>query len=99
MALPYGFEISGSSRISSARPFNATAGFDVNGDGNSTDRPILNRKTFKRNSFRNLSRSEVNLRLQKSFSLPNERGKISFSAEMFNFLNQDNAQLAGSALV
>ena len=69
---------------------------DSNLDGNTTDRPILNGVMFKRNSFRNEGFKDISLRLQKNFSLPNERGKISLPADTFNLFNFKNVWMAAT---
>jgi len=95
--LPLGFEIGSSGRFTSGRPFNATAGTDLNRDGNNTDRPVVNGVMIRRNTFRNNGFKDVSLRLQKSFILPKEKGRLSISAEFFNLFNFANVQLAGAA--
>lgn len=94
--LPYGFEISGTARFTSAAPFTASAGTDLNRDGNINERPIINGVEIKRNSFRNFSFSDVSLRLQKGFKVPSEHGQVLFSIEMFNLLNFDNVQITAN---
>lgn len=95
-SLPYGFEISATTRFTSAAPFTAVVGQDLNRDGNVNERPIINGKEIKRNSFRNFSFSDISLRLQKGFKVPNERGRVVFSIEMFNLLNFDNVQVTAN---
>lgn len=94
-SLPYGFEISGSGRFTSGAPFSGTVGQDLNRDGQfaAQDRPIFNGQIIKRNTFRNTSFSDISIRLQKGFNLPNERGKLIASIEMFNLLNFDNVRV------
>ena len=58
---------------------------------------IIGGVMLKRNAFRNFGFKDVSLRLQKNFALPNEKGKLSFSVEMFNLLNFSNVLLAGAA--
>jgi hypothetical protein len=36
------------------------------------------------------------LRVQKSFTLPNERGKLSFSTEFFNLFDFDNVEIGSN---
>ncbi len=93
VSLPFNFQLSGTTRISSARPFNALTGADDNRDGNFNDRPIINGVEIRRNTFRNLSNSDVSVRIQRAFNLPKEKGKVTFSFEMFNLFNFDNAQV------
>ena len=52
---------------------------------------------LRRNTFRNRGVFDVNLRVQRSFSLPNERGKLIVSAEMFNVFGFDNYLLGGAS--
>lgn len=95
-SLPYGFEISATSRFTSATPFSALVGTDLNRDTAINERPIINGQEFKRNTFRNFSFSDISLRLQKGFVVPNERGRLLFSIEMFNLLGFDNVQVGGA---
>ena len=95
--LPHGFEIGTTMRFTSGRPFTGVVGTDVNRDGANTDRPVLNGVLLQRNTFRNTGFKDVSLRLQKSFTLPGERGRLSLSAELFNAFNFENVQLAGAA--
>ena len=69
---------------------------DSNQDGIVNDRPIVNGVMFKRNSFRNEGFKDFSLRLQKSFTLPMERGRISISADAFNVFNFKNVWMASS---
>ncbi|MEW6730118.1 MAG: TonB-dependent receptor [Acidobacteriota bacterium] len=116
VTLPFSFQISGTMRIVSARPFTPTgapfkpavdspAGMpiipsgDLNRDSQFTDRPIINGRVNTRNTERNMSLSDVSLRVQRAFNMPSEKGKITVSFEMFNLFNFDNAQLAGPSQV
>jgi len=63
-----------------------------------TDRPIINGVLIPRNAYRNYGFKDIDLRVQKSFALPNEKGTIAISAEFFNVANFANVQLAGSQL-
>jgi hypothetical protein len=88
--LPGGFEVSSAIRLRSGNPINATAGGDLNGDGVNNDRPLLvPGLTYRRNDFRNRSIYDVDLRLQKGFTL-GERKRLVFSSEFFNLLNRSN---------
>jgi len=49
---------------------------------------------LRRNSFRNEGFKDLSLRLQKNLSLPNEKAKISLSAEVFNVFNFHNVWMA-----
>jgi hypothetical protein len=95
--LPYGFEVSSAMRFRSGVPIDATVGFDANSDlGSGPDRPYsAPGVSFKRNGFRNLAVYDVDLRVQKGFSL-GEAKRIIFSTEFFNLPNLKNLQLSGS---
>lgn len=95
---PLGFEAGFAMRFTSGRPFNALAGLDENGDGQNTDRPVINGMLINRNAYRNYGFKDIDLRVQKSFPLPNEKGSIAVSAEFFNLANFANVQLAGAQL-
>jgi hypothetical protein len=88
--LPYGFEVSSAIRLRSGNPINVTSGADLNGDGVNNDRPLLvPGLTYRRNDFRNRSIYDVDLRLQKGFTL-GERKRLVFTSEFFNLLNRSN---------
>jgi len=88
--LPHGFEVSSAIRLRSGNPINPTSGADLNGDGVNNDRPLLvPGLTFLRNDFRNRSIYDVDLRVQKGFTL-GERKRLVFSSEFFNVLNRSN---------
>jgi hypothetical protein len=88
--LPYGFEVSSAIRLRSGNPINATSGADLNGDGVNNDRPLLvPGLTLVRNDFRNRSIYDVDLRLQKGFTL-GESKRLVFTSEFFNVLNRSN---------
>jgi hypothetical protein len=95
-SLPMGFDIASTTKFTAGRPITARTGVDSNLDGNTTDRPIIKGVMFKRNSFRNESFKDVSVRLQKSFTLPNERGKISLTADAFNVFNFNNVWMAAT---
>lgn len=95
--LPHGFEIGTTAHFNSGMPYSALVGYDINLDGQNTDRPVINGVMLQRNTFRNLGFKDISLRVQKNFMLPNERGKLSISAEFFNIANFANVQLAGAA--
>lgn len=96
-SLPFGWDIGTSLRFVSGRPFTARAGStDLNRDGQTNDRPVVDGVMLQRNTFRNRGFQDVSLRVQKNFVLPNERGRLSFSAELFNLFNFDNVTLGSS---
>ena len=83
---PYGFTLGGYAFLGSGYPFNVTTGVDNNGDGNTSDRPVVNGGVVPRNwgtapNIYNLAGS-----LQKNFKLT-ERMGLNLRAEVYNFLN------------
>lgn len=97
--MPFGFEIGATSRFTSGRPFTALAGSDLNKDQQNTDRPVINGQVLERNTFRNTGFKDVSFRLQRNFRLPNEKGRLSLSAEIFNALNFANVQIGSSNMI
>jgi len=97
---PYGIEYSSAVRLRSGRPIDASAGSDLNLSGGfGFDRPYSAPGVpFRRNSFRNLATKDVDMRVQKRFSLGGERRSLIFSAEFFNIFNFENLELSGSAV-
>jgi hypothetical protein len=103
--LPKGFDLATGFRFLSGRPISAAMGFDANGDGqNSTgsnfalDRPYsAPGVSFERNSFRNTSFKEVNLRLQWKWAIGAARS-LTLTAEVFNVFNWDNIELSGTTV-
>lgn len=90
--LPAQFEFSTTMRMNSGRPFTASAGTDLNRDGVLRDRPVIDGAMSARNTYRNTGFSEVNVRLQRSFSLPN-RVRAILSLEVFNAFDADNVEV------
>jgi hypothetical protein len=96
--LPAGFDVSTTARLASGRPFNATVGSagDLNRDGQTTDRPIVDGIVLARNAFRNTAFYNVDLRVDRAFELPKQIGRIILSADFFNLLNVDNVLIGSS---
>jgi hypothetical protein len=94
--LPMGFEISTVNRFNTGRPFSARTGVDSNRDGVTNDRPLLNGYPVPRYTFRNKGFRDTSLRVQKAFTLPNERGRILVSTEFFNLLDFDNVEVGSN---
>jgi hypothetical protein len=96
--LPAGFDVSTTARLASGRPFNATVGSagDLNRDGQTTDRPIVDGLVIARNAFRNTAFYNVDLRVERAFELPKQMGRIILSADFFNLLNFDNVLIGSS---
>jgi hypothetical protein len=103
--LPWGFEAAGAVRLQSGRPIDAAMGFDANGDGNSfsgglvsADRPYRGPGIpFERGAFRNRAYKNVDVRVQKRFTLA-ERHRLTFSLEVFNVFNIQNIEFGGSTV-
>ena len=88
--MPFNFEVSSATRLTSARPFDSMTEYDYNGDQQLNDRPIIDGKALPRNAFRSRPFYDVSLRLQRHFLLPNEKGRITASVEFFNLFGFDN---------
>lgn len=95
--LPYGVDISSNVRLRSGNPLNAVIGTDLNTDNNSgNERPYLVPNIeLPRNYYRNNSIFDVDLRVQKSIGLGENR-KLIFSGEIFNILDRTNMQITQS---
>lgn len=95
--LPFGFEVSSAIRLLSGNPINTTVGSDLNGDGNSNDRPIIATPNveLRRNFYRNRAIYNVDLRAQKGFSF-GERRRLVLSTEFFNIFGLSNLQIGGN---
>jgi hypothetical protein len=90
--LPFNFEVSSYMRFNSGRPFSPLTGTDSNRDGITNDRPVLDGQVVRRNTFRNTGFADVSTRIQRTFKMPNEKGKLSFSVELFNMFDFDNVE-------
>ncbi len=95
--VPGGLEVAATARFTSGRPFSGSAGTDANRDGQVRDRAIVDGQVLRRNTFRNRGVSDISLRVQRSFGLPNGRGRLTLSAEMFNVFGFDNYLLGGAS--
>ncbi len=93
--LPKGIQLSPVFQVASARPYNLTAGADLNADGNNNDRYIdpATGKQVSINAARGDNTVVLDLRATKFFNLSRER-KIGTFVEVFNALN--NANFGGS---
>lgn len=90
--MPLGFEVASYMRFNSGRPFSPRTGTDSNADGITNDRPVLDGAVVRRNTFRNFGFSDVSMRVQRNFKLPNEKGQLGVSLEMFNLFDFDNVE-------
>lgn len=87
--LPWGLKTSSTVEWRTGTPFSAFTGMDSNGDGQLTDRPIINGIPLLRNSFRQPNHFQHDLRVIKRFSLGEGRN-LHLSAELFNLWNTKN---------
>jgi hypothetical protein len=85
----WGIGVSGVFKYYSGQPYNVTAGAELNNDAVSgTDRPTINGVHFHRNSGRQPSFYQLDLRISKKFGVgPTD---ISVFAECFNCSNRTN---------
>ena len=87
--LPYQFTFGGLATLASARPFNITAGSDLNGDGANVDRPVINASVIARNAGRGNALYDVSVFLEREFRVT-ERVRLSLRGEGFNIFNHAN---------
>jgi len=87
--LPYKFQISTLAQFESARPYTMFTPFDVNGDGNTNDRAVVNGVQTSLDQFRGSPYSQIDMRVSRDFRI-NERVSVRPFAEMFNLLNRSN---------
>jgi outer membrane receptor protein involved in Fe transport len=87
--LPLRFTVGGVTTLASARPYNITTGADTNGDGATTDRPVINGVVIPRNAGRGTPIRDVSVFVEKSFVVM-ERVQLSVRAEGFNIFNHNN---------
>ncbi len=83
---PYGFTLGGYAFLGSGYPFNALTGVDNNGDGNNSDRPVVNGGVVPRNWAQAPPIYNLAASLQKNFKIK-ERLGLNLRAEVYNFLN------------
>jgi len=88
-SLPWGFMLSGWMEAASGFPFNITTGVDNNGDGNNSDRPIINGVLIGRDAGQAPATYDFNFALQKSFRMT-ERSSLILRAESYNTTNHLN---------
>jgi len=89
--MPYGIQLSPVVQVASARPYNLTAGTDLNADGNNNDRYIdpATGKQVSLNAARGDNTFVFDIRSTKFFALGGEK-KIGLFAEFFNVFDTDN---------
>jgi hypothetical protein len=98
VALPFQLNLAATVRVNSGRPFSATVGSDVNKDGVVRDRPVIDGSVIARNTFRNRSYSEVDLRAERTFALAG-RTRGTLSIEFFNLFNAANVEIGSANMV
>jgi hypothetical protein len=87
--LPWHLQTSSILEWRTGTPFSAFTGVDSNGDGQLTDRPIINGSQLLRNSFRQPNHFQHDLRVTKRFPIKDER-TLDLTAELFNVWNTEN---------
>ncbi len=88
-SLPWGFMLSGWMEAASGFPFNITTGVDNNGDGNTSDRPVINGAVIGRDAGAAPATYDFNFALQKSIHMT-ERANLILRAESYNTTNHLN---------
>jgi len=96
--LPMGLELAGTFRFNTGRPFSALVGTDLNRDGVLRDRPVVDGRVLRRNTYRNASFCDLSLRLQRGFEIRG-RGKLIGSFEVFNVFDTDNVEIGSANMV
>jgi hypothetical protein len=87
--LPWQFTIGTWTTVAAGRPFNATTGLDNNGDGSTSDRPVILGQVAPRNYGRGTFVYDVAAFAEKRINL-SERFKLDLRAEGFNLTNHNN---------
>jgi hypothetical protein len=87
--LPWRFTVGSWVQAASGRPYNITTGFDNNGDGSNSDRPVINGVLIPRNSGRGSSTYDISAFAEKAVQI-RERMAVSLRAEAFNLTNHNN---------
>ena len=85
-SMPWGFMLSGWMEAGSGFPFNITTGVDNNGDGNTSDRPVINGGVIPRDAGQAPPTYDFNFALQKSIQMT-ERASLILRAESYNTTN------------
>jgi Carboxypeptidase regulatory-like domain len=92
-ALPAGFSIGGVLMARTGFPYTPTIGFDTQNDGNDdNDRAIINGHVAKRNSMRQPSFFDVDLRLAKQF------GHLELMADWLNVTRASNKNFGNDSI-
>lgn len=96
--LPWGFAVSSAIKVFSGTPVDAGSGItDANEDRGGPDRPYLGPGVpFRRNAFRNRALYGFDVHVAKHFDFA-ETKRLVFTMDVFNLLNFQNTQIAGTA--
>lgn len=86
--LPFDVVVGGVGTAASGRPFNITTGADNNGDGATTDRPVIDGAVIGRNEGRGSSIFSLDAFIEKS--IPVAGLDLTIRAEGFNLTNHEN---------
>ena len=86
----FGYDITAGTvaQFASARPFSATTGIDNNGDGQNTDRPVIDGSVVGRSAFRGTATSDVSAFAEKRIRFGT--GAVILRLEGFNLFNHVN---------
>jgi hypothetical protein len=76
-------------QLASSRPFNATTGFDNNGDGANNDRPVINGRVIPKSFYRGTPTSDVAAFVEGRIKT-SETTHILLRLEGFNLFNHGN---------
>lgn len=87
--LPWDIKFSGYHRFYSGRPYTALSGDDDNGDYYDNDRAVIDGEVVRRNTFRQPSFDQTDIRFSKTFEFM-DRHSIEVLVECFNVLNSAN---------
>ena len=96
--LPYGIDVASAIRVFSGTPVDAGSGItDANEDRGGPDRPYRGPNVpFERNAFRNRATYGFDVHGAKHFDFA-ETKRLVFTVDIFNVLNLQNIQIAGTA--
>lgn len=98
VALGRGFSVSGIVITRSGFPYSPVIRFDTqNDDNDDNDRAIINGRAAERNSFRQPSFFNLDVRLLKGFRLGETR-RLDFSAEVFNLTRNTNKNFGNDSI-
>jgi len=87
--LPLEFTIGTVTTLASGRPYNVTAGSDLNGDRANTDRPVAGGVVIGRNTGRGTPIYDVSVFAEREFGF-SDRVRLSVRGEGFNLFNHSN---------